>query len=76
MPVAAASILARAGFIRAIEEMSHRIGFEIPKGASAMVDEAGKKIVKKLGDKALLKLSKIHFKNYHRVMSPGLFIQT
>ena len=72
-PVAAASILARAAFVREMDELSRKTGMEIPKGASALVDAAGKRLVKKYGDKALLKLAKIHFKNYHRVLSPGLF---
>ena len=72
-PVAAASILARAAFVREMDELSRKHDMEIPKGASGLVDEAGKKLVKKYGDKALLKLAKIHFKNYHRVVSPGLF---
>ncbi len=72
-PVAAASILARAGFVRAIDAMSKKAGMEIPKGASALVDIAAKKMVKKYGDKALSEMVKIHFKNYHRVLSPSLF---
>lgn len=72
-PVAAASILARAAFVRAMDELSNKAGIEIPKGASGLVDEAGKKLVKKYGENALLKLAKIHFKNYTRVVSPGLF---
>ena len=72
-PVAAASILARAAFVGEMDELSRKAGMEIPKGASGLVDAAGKRLVKKYGDKALLKLAKIHFKNYHRVLSPGLF---
>ncbi len=72
-PVAAASILARAGFIRAIEQMSNKFGMKIPKGASALVDDAAKTLAQKYGDKALSQLVKIHFKNYGRVLSPGLF---
>jgi len=72
-PVAAASILARAGFIRAIDEMTQKVGMEIPKGASSLVDDAARKLVRKYGDKTLSKLVKIHFKNYHRVLSPSLF---
>jgi len=73
LPVAAASILARAGFIRAMDELSKQFGMTIPKGASSIVDDAGKKIIKKFGDKVLLKLAKVHFKNYNRVLSPSLF---
>jgi len=72
-PVAAASIMARAGFVRAMNELSKKFGLEIPKGASALVDEAGKRFVKKFGDKALEKIAKVHFKNYSRVLSPNLF---
>jgi ribonuclease HIII len=72
-PVAAASILARAAFIRALEELSESIQMEMPKGASELVDEAGRRIVKKFGDKALIKLAKVHFKNFNRVVSPSLF---
>ena len=72
VPVAAASILARAGFITAMDEMSREAGMEIPKGASALVDEAARKFLKKYGDKTLSKLVKTHFKNFHRVLSPNM----
>ena len=72
-PVAAASILARAGFIRAMDRLSDELGMLIPKGSSSQVDETARRIVRKFGDKALLKLSKVHFKNYNRVLSPNLF---
>jgi ribonuclease HIII len=71
--VAAASVLARAAFVRAIDEMSAQVGVEIPKGASSLVDEAARRLVKKHGDKVLLKLTKVHFKNYNKVLSPSLF---
>jgi len=72
-PVAAASILARAGFITEMEKLSQEAGMEIPKGAASHVDEAARRILKKYGDKALSKFVKIHFKNFNRVLSPNLF---
>lgn len=72
-PVAAASILARAGFISSIDAMSQRTGLNIPKGASPQVDEVARRILKKQGETALAKLVKVHFKNYNRVLSPSLF---
>lgn len=72
-PVAAASILARAGFITEMEKLSQEAGMEIPKGAASHVDAAARLVLKKYGDKALSKFVKIHFKNFNRVLSPNLF---
>jgi ribonuclease HIII len=71
--VAAASILARAAFLRAIDEMSVSCGHEIPRGASAAVDRAGREIVARLGPEVLPDLVKMHFKNYGRVVKQRLF---
>ncbi|MCK4302547.1 MAG: ribonuclease HIII [candidate division Zixibacteria bacterium] len=71
--VAAASILARAAFIRAMNDLSEKYGFEIPRGAAPKVDEAGREIVRRYGVEELPGISKIHFKNYQRVVNPVLF---
>lgn len=71
--VAAASILARAAFIREMEKLSNQYGITIPKGAAAQVDEAGRMIVRRHGIDALPNLAKLHFKNYRRVVNPTLF---
>jgi ribonuclease HIII len=71
--VAAASILARARFIREMEKLSAKCGIDIPKGAAAQVDTAGREIVRKHGLEILPKLAKTHFKNYQRVVNPTLF---
>ncbi len=60
--VAAASILARAGFLEGMETLSQEYGMPLPKGASAQVIEAGKKLVAKFGVEVLDKVSKTHFK--------------
>ena len=71
--VAAASIIARACFIREMERLSDEIGFDLPKGAAPKVDEAGRELVSQSGVEVLEKVSKLHFKNYHRIVNPTLF---
>jgi ribonuclease HIII len=71
--VAAASILARARFINEMELLSQQCGMTLPKGAGHQVDEAGKQLVRKSGVEALNHVAKTHFKNYQRVINPGLF---
>lgn len=60
--VAAASILARAGFLEGMQKLSEELGLDLPKGASAKVIQAGKMIAKKHGKEALGKYAKTHFK--------------
>ncbi len=67
--VAAASIVARAEFLRRIERLSQECGFDLPKGASSLVDEAAKKLVAQLGKDALNRFVKLHFKNTLRLGS-------
>jgi len=71
--VAAASILARASFILRMDELSKEYKMEVPRGASAQVDKAGREIVSQYGVEVLRKLAKLHFKNYYRVINPSLF---
>ena len=65
--VAAASIVARAEFLRKMDRLSQDCGFELPKGASGQVDEAARKIVEEMGEDALNRFAKLHFKNTARV---------
>lgn len=60
--VAAASILARSAFVEGIDNLSSMVGFVLPKGASSLVIEAGKKVVEKHGKNMLSKVGKLHFK--------------
>ena len=71
--VAAASIIARAVFIKAMDILSEKYGLEIPKGAAPKVDQMGREIVKRFGVEVLTELAKIHFKNYQRIVNPSLF---
>ena len=65
--VAAASILARAEFLRRMEKLSCECGFELPKGASDKVDLSARTIVEQMGKEALNRFVKLHFKNTIRV---------
>lgn len=66
--VAAASILARAQFLRTMEELATMAGVkELPKGGGALATECAKEIAAKLGKEALINFVKIHFVNYERV---------
>jgi ribonuclease HIII len=70
--VAAASILARAEFVHQMEQFSKQFDMEIPKGAAAHVDEAGRRLVARYGADVLKKVAKIHFKNYGRALANTL----
>ena len=66
--VAAASILARAEFLARLRFLSRDIGAELPKGASAQVEEAAVKLVRAQGPGILDKVAKTHFKTTARVL--------
>ncbi len=68
MAVAAASILARAEFLRGLSLLSRELGIELPKGSSPRSDEVGVKIVELQGAGALNKAAKTHFKITKRIL--------
>lgn len=67
--VAAASVLARAEFLRRLERLSKDFNVTLRKGAGPPVDEAGKKFLKIHGQEELGKVAKVHFKNTSRVIA-------
>jgi len=69
LAVAAASILARAEFLKRLYFLSREMGVELPKGASSMVEEAGVRLVKLHGAAILDKAAKKHFKITGRVLA-------
>jgi ribonuclease HIII len=69
MAVAAASLLARAEFLKRLHFLSQDIGVELPKGASTLVEEAGLKLVKLHGPQILEKVAKTHFKTTARILA-------
>lgn len=66
--VAAASILARAEFLTRLHFLSKDVGAELPKGASALVEEAAVKLVRAKGPGILERVAKTHFKTTTRVL--------
>ncbi len=69
LAVAAASIIARAEFLRRLFFLSEETGVELPKGASPKVEEVGTKLVKQFGVQILDKVAKTHFKTTKRIKS-------
>jgi len=67
--VAAASILARAGFIYALKKMGKEQGFEVPKGASEKVRREAEKLVANKGPGILLDTAKCHFQTTDKVLA-------
>jgi ribonuclease HIII len=66
LAVAAASILARDGFVKGLAKLEKQFNVELPKGASAAVDEAAKKFVAEQGAENLPKIAKVHFRTAFR----------
>ncbi|OVE73667.1 ribonuclease HIII [bacterium B17] len=66
--VAAASIIARESFLRALIDMGKKHDVELPKGASAAVKEIAIELVKKNGPEVLLETTKCHFKTADEVL--------
>jgi ribonuclease HIII len=60
--VAAASILARDGFVKGLAKLENDFAMKFPKGASAAVDAAAKQFVTERGAENLVKISKTHFR--------------
>lgn len=63
LAVAAASCLARFGFLQGMETLSKEIGYTLPKGSSSpKVLETAKNIAEKFGNERLSTFTKTHFK--------------
>lgn len=68
--VAAASILARSGFLTAMDKLGEKYGVKLPKGASDKVKQVAGEIAKKHGGAAFLEVAKCHFKTTDDVLGP------
>ncbi len=66
--VAAASIVARAAFVRGIEQLGKMFDLKLPKGANHMVLSTGKQLVSRHGREALGKVGKLHFKTSQEIL--------
>jgi ribonuclease HIII len=70
LAVAAASVLARAAFIAAMDEFAARAGMTIPRGASAPeVKVALRRIHARWGMRGLERIAKMHFKTVRDVLA-------
>ncbi|KIL53279.1 ribonuclease HIII [Jeotgalibacillus alimentarius] len=63
LAVAAASIIARYAFIKAMDQLSEEAGFTLPKGAGAKVDQAAARLIRSMGEESLNHFTKEHFAN-------------
>ncbi len=69
LAVAAASLLARAEFLKRLHFLSQDVGIDLPKGASPLVEAAGVKLIRAHGTQILDKVAKTHFKITGRVLA-------
>ena len=66
--VAAASILARAEFLKRLRRLSQEIGSTLPKGASKLVEDAARSLVKRNGQQVLQNVAKWHFRTTQAIL--------
>lgn len=67
--VAAASIVARAEYVRQMRELSAKFGAPLQKGASAAVKVQAREIIERFGAPALRDYAKLHFRTAYEVVS-------
>jgi ribonuclease HIII len=67
--VAAASIVARAEYVRAMKQLSQRFGEPLQKGANSRVKEQATQIIGRFGAPALRDFAKLHFRTAYEVVS-------
>jgi ribonuclease HIII len=66
--VAAASVLARAAFIRSLDRLSEQVGIDLPRGATHVLP-AARQVMKKGGEHLLRQVAKVHFKTTKQIAS-------
>lgn len=67
--VAAASVVARAEFVRQMHTLSKRFGEKLQKGAGAQVKVQGARILERFGARALGDFAKLHFRTAYEVVA-------
>lgn len=67
--VAAASVVARAEFIRAMHALSKQFGEKLQKGAGPLVKIQAEQIMQKFGTRALGDYAKLHFRTAYEVVA-------
>jgi ribonuclease HIII len=69
--VAAASILAREGFINWLDKNGTELGITLAKGVSPKVKSAAGEVIAMYGEGMLPKVAKMHFKTAGEVLAAG-----
>ena len=67
LAVAAASVFARAAFLRYLKRMEEEYEMSFPKGASNLVENEAREFVKRYGREKLGEVAKLHFKTTGRI---------
>jgi ribonuclease HIII len=67
--VAAASVCARAEYVRQMVKLSRKFGANLQKGAGPLVKDQARGIIEKFGAKALGEFAKLHFRTAYEVVS-------
>jgi len=67
--VAAASVVARAEFVRQMHELSKRFGAKLQKGAGPLVKQQAQEIIARFGARTLGDFAKLHFRTAYEVVS-------
>jgi ribonuclease HIII len=70
--VAAASVVARARQLEEIDRLSEQVGFELPKGATHVLD-AGRRVFRERGKAGLEEVAKTSFRITEQIESEGEF---
>ncbi len=66
--VAAASVLARATFVKKMQAMEETYGLKFQKGCSGLVKNVASEFISKYGKERLKEVCKAHFKTYNEVI--------
>lgn len=67
LSVACASLISRYVFLKEFDKLSKELNITLLKGASNLVDEQGRDIVKKYGFNKLEEIAKLNFKNTEKI---------
>ena len=67
--VAAASVVARAEFVRQMNLLSKKFGAKLQKGAGPLVKEQANQMIQQFGVKSLGEFAKLHFRTAYEVVS-------
>lgn len=69
LPVAAASIIARAEYLDRLDALSAEVGCKLHKGATEDIEKSAKELLDKYGKEILSKVAKVHFKTTKKILA-------